>query len=173
MKSSGTRNSGVFVAVIVIVVLLVVAAAVYFAGETCTVETAMSPVITPNQQAAIDLYSKKCHPRWSSDLKREKEYQVVVLRPITEPPPAGNRYQEQDVVFEVEKGPDRMQLSFGSADTFAFMSKVPEVERKDTLLIGCYLACPAALIRKQLSSWHGQPMHYFRTETPTSPVITQ
>jgi hypothetical protein len=98
---------------------------------------------------------------------------VVVLRPIAEPPPKGNRYKEVDVVFQVEKGPERTQLSFGSSENFAFMSKVPEPERKDSLLIGCYLACPAALIRKQVSSWHGQPIHYFRTDTPTSPVITQ
>jgi|GEM_PF-4496621 len=173
MKSSGTRNSSLPAAAIVIVLLLVVAAAIYFAGETCTVEPVMSQVVSPNKQTAIDLYSKKCHPRWSSDPKREKKFQVVVLRPITEPLPQGNRYKEADVVFEVEQGPERMQLSFGSAENFAFMNKLPESERKDSLLIGCYLACPAALIRKQALSWHGQPIHYFRTETPTSPVITQ
>jgi hypothetical protein len=155
------------------IVLIAAAAVFYFTGQECTVETAMSPVISPNKQMAIDLYSKKCHPRWSSNPKREKESQVVVLRPITEPPPEGNRYKEADVVFELEKGPERAQLSFGNVDTFAFMNKVPEAERKDSLLIGCYLTCPAALIRKQLSSWHGQPIHYFRTETPTSPAVTQ
>ncbi len=170
MKS---RSLNLPVVLEVAIVFIAAAAVFYFMSQTCTVETAMSPVITPNKQAAIDLYWKKCHPRWSSNPKREKEYQVVVLRPITEPQPEGNRYKEADVVFEMEKGPQPTQFSFGSPDNFAFMSKVPEAERKDSLLIGCYLACPAALIRKQVSNWHGQPIHYFRTETPTGAVITQ
>jgi hypothetical protein len=98
----------------IIVVLLVVVSAMYFMGQSCTVQTAMSSVLSPNKQTASDLYSKQCYPRWSGDLKREKEYQVVVLRPITEPPPEGNRYKEVDVVFQAEKGPERTQLSFGS-----------------------------------------------------------
>jgi hypothetical protein len=157
----------------VVIVLIAAAALFYFTSQECTIDMLMSPVISPNKKTAIDLYLKKCHPRWSSDPKREKEFQVVVLRPITDTPPEENRYKEADVVFELEEKPGLAQLSFGSVDTFAFMSKVPEAEQKDTLLIGCYLTCPAALIRKQVSSWHGQPVHYFRTETPTSPVITQ
>ncbi|HXN17679.1 MAG TPA: hypothetical protein VN875_05050 [Candidatus Binatus sp.] len=157
----------------VAIVFIAAAAVFYFMGQTCTVETLMSPVISPNRQAAIDLYSKKCHPRWSDNPKREKEFQVIVLRPISEPQPEGNRYKEADVVFEMEKGPRPMQFLFASPDSFAFMNKVPEAERKDSLLIGCYLTCPSVLIRKQASSWRGQPIHYFRTETPTGPVITQ
>jgi hypothetical protein len=168
-----TRSLKIAVLLEVSIVLLAAAAVFYFRSQSCTVEPAMSPVIAPNKQTAIDLYSKKCHPRWSSNPKREKEYQVVVLRPITDTPPEGNRYKEADVVFELQEKPGLAQLSFDSVDTFAFMSKVPQAEQKDTLLIGCYLTCPGALVRKQLSSWHGQPIHYFRTETPTSPVITQ
>lgn len=155
------------------IVLIAAIAVFYFTGQECTIETLITPIISPNKQNAIDLYLKKCHPRWSSNPKREKEYQVVVLRPITDTPPEGNRYNEADVVFELQEKPGLAQLSFGSVDTFAFMSKVPQAEQKDTLLIGCYLTCPGALVRKQISSWRGQPIHYFRTETPTSPVITQ
>jgi hypothetical protein len=175
LMASPTKTHSLKIGVLLEVAIVIIAGAavLYFTGQTCSVETIMSPVISPNKQTAIDLYSKKCRPRWSSDAKREKEYQVVVLRPISEPPPEGNRYEEADVVFQVEKGPERTQLSFGSVDNFAFMNKVPETERKDSLLIGCYLACPAGLIRKQVSSWRGQPIHYFRTDTPTSPVITQ
>jgi|HubBroStandDraft_3_1064219.scaffolds.fasta_scaffold670948_1 hypothetical protein len=168
-----TRSLKIAVLLEVVIVLMAAAAVFYFTSQECTIGTLMSPVISPNKKTAIDLYLKKCHPRWSSNPIREKEYQVVVLRPITDTPPEGNRYQEADVVFELEEKPGLAQLSFGSVDTFAFMSKVPEAEQKDTLLIGCYLTCPAALVRKQLSNWRGQPVHYFRTETPTSPVSTQ
>jgi hypothetical protein len=168
-----TRSLKIAVLLEVAIVLIAAAAVFYFKGQECTIETAMLPIIAPNKQTAIDLYSKKCRPRWSNNPKREKEFQVVVLRPITEPPPEGNRYNEADVVFEVEKGTERTQLSFGTPETFAFMNNIPEAERKDSLLIGCYLTCPAALIRKQLTTWHGQPIHYFRTDTPTSPVITR
>ncbi|MGC2766963.1 MAG: hypothetical protein WB607_15755 [Candidatus Acidiferrum sp.] len=77
------------------------------------------------------------------------------------------------MVFEVEMGPERMQLSFGAPGSFAFFDKLPEKEKKNTILIGCYLACPSAGIGKQLHSWRGQPIHYFLTETPSSPTIAQ
>jgi hypothetical protein len=168
-----TRSLKIAVLLEVAIVLIAARAVFYFTGQECTIDTIISPLIAPNKQTAIDFYLKKCHPRWSNDPKREKQFQVVVLRPITDTPPEGNRYKEADVVFELEEKPGLAQLSFGSAENFAFMNKVPEPERQDSLLIGCYLTCPAALIRKQVSSWRGQPLHYFRTETPTSPVITQ
>src|ERR1700691_2263762 len=172
-KPTKTRSLKIAVLLEVAIVLIAAAAVFYFTGQECTIDTLISPIISPNKKTAIDLYLKKCHSRWSSDPKREKEYQVVVLRPITDTPPEGNRYKEADVVFELEEKPGLAHLSFGSVDTFAFMSRVPQAEQKDTLLIGCYLTCPAALIRKQLSSWRGQSIHYFRTDTPTSPVITK
>jgi hypothetical protein len=166
MKASSSPNPALLLAAAVAVAAIAI---IFLKGESCTVETAMSPVISPDKLVAIDLYSKKCHARWS----KQKEYRVVVLRPITDPPPEGNRYEEANVVFEVEMGPERMQLSFGAPGSFAFFDKLPENEKKNTLLIGCYLACPSAGIRKQLHNWRGQPIHYFLTETPTSPTMAQ
>lgn len=170
MRASSARYPALLLAAVLAVAAIAI---VFLKGEICTVETAMSPVISPDKLVAIDLYSKRCHARWSSDRTKEKEYRVVVLRPITDPPPEANRYQEANVVFEVEMGPERMQLSFGAPGNFAFFDKLPEDEKKSTILIGCYLACPSAGIRKQLHSWRGQPIHYFLTETPSSPAIAQ
>jgi hypothetical protein len=164
MKAS-SRNATLLIATAFTVAAIAV---IFLKGGGCTVETAMSPVISPDKQAAIDLYSKKCRARWSRDATKEKEYQVVVLRPITEPPPEGNRYKEADVVFEVQKGPEPMQLSFGSPSSWVLFEKLPEQERKNSLVIGCGLPCPSAGIRKQLHLWHGQPIHYILTETPSS-----
>jgi hypothetical protein len=107
-------------------------------------------VMTPDKQAAIDEYVKKCRPRGSTHATKEKEYWVVVLRPVTEPPPEGYRYKEEDVVFEIEKGPEPMQLSFGRPSGSILFEKLPEEEKKNTLHIDCHFACPAASIRKQL-----------------------
>lgn len=141
--------------------------------ETCTVEPAAVAIMTPDKGAAIDLYTKKCHDRGTKDPTKNKEYQVVVLRPVAEPPPEDNRYKEEDVVFEVEKGPERMQLSFGNPGTLVYFNYLPEEERKSGLAIECYLSCPEAGLRKQLLSWHGKPIHYFRTEAPNTPPIVQ
>jgi hypothetical protein len=141
--------------------------------ESCTVETPTVAMMTPDKQAAIDLYTKKCHDRGTNDPTKDKEYQVVVLRPVTEPPFKENRYKEEDVVFEVEKGPERMQLSFGNPGTLVYFNYLPEEERKSGLAIECYLSCPESGIRKQLLSWHGKPIHYFRTEAPNTPPIVQ
>jgi hypothetical protein len=166
-------HSGRNAALLIAAILAFAAIAVFFPkGERCTVETTMEPVMSPDKQAAIDLYSKKCRPRWSSDATKEKEYMVVVLRPVTEPAPNGNRYKEADVVFEVEQGPERMQLSFGPSNLSSF-DKLPEEERRNALLIGCEFACPAAGIRTQLHNWHGHPVHYILTETPSSPAIAE
>jgi hypothetical protein len=140
---------------------------------SCTVETPTVAMMTPDKQAAIDLYTKKCHVRGTNDPTKDKEYQVVVLRPVMEPPPQENRYKEEDVVFEVEKGPERIQLSFGNPGTLVYFNYLPEEERKSGLAIECYLSCPEAGIRKQLLSWHGKPIHYFRTEAPNTPPIVQ
>jgi hypothetical protein len=148
-------------------------AAIFLQGERCTVETAWSAVMTPDKQAAIDEYVKKCRPRWSSHATKEKEYWVVVLRPVTEPPPERYRYKEEDVVFEIEKGPEPMQLSFGSPSGSILFEKLPEQEKKNTLHIDCHFACPATSIRKQQHSWHGHPIHYTITETPSSPMVAQ
>jgi len=141
--------------------------------ESCTVEISTVAVMTPDKQGAIDLYTKKCHEGGTNDPAKDKEYQVVVLRPVTEPPPQENRYKEEDVVFEVEKGPEPMQLSFGNPGTLVYFNSLPEEERKSGLAIECYLSCPEAGIRKQLLSWHGKPIHYFRTEAPNAPPVVQ
>lgn len=135
--------------------------------ESCAVEPAAPAIMAPDKGTAIDLYTKKCRDRGTN-----KEYSVIVLRPVAEPPPEGNRYKEEDVVFEIEKRPERTQLSFANPGTFVYFNYLPEEERKSALMIGCYLSCPQAGIRKQILSWHGKPIHYFRTEAPnTEPIV--
>ena len=167
-----TRLSGFVALFLAGVVLLACAFMTSCKKESCTVVPTVA-AMTPDKQAAIDVYFKKCHERGTNDATKEKEYQVVVLRPVTEPPPEENRYKEEDVVFEIEKGPDPVQLSFGNPGILSYFNYLPEEERKSGLAIECYLSCPQAGIRKQLLSWHGKPIHYFRTEAPNTEPIVQ
>jgi hypothetical protein len=170
MNTLSIRSPALLIGAILAIAAIAV---IFLKGESCTVDTAWSAVMTPDKQGAIDEYVKKCRPRWSSHATKEKEYWVVVLRPVTEPPPEGYRYKEEDVVFEIDKGPEPIQISYGSPLGWTAFEKLPEEERKNSLLIDCYFACPAAGIRKQQHSWHGHPIHYTITETPSSPVVAQ
>jgi hypothetical protein len=48
------------------------------------------------------------------------------------------------MVFQLEKGPERIQLFFTSPSPYALFKNLPEEERKNSILIGCYLAHPSA-----------------------------
>jgi hypothetical protein len=170
MNAVSSRNAALIIGAILAIAAIAVS---FLKGESCTVYTAWSAVMTPDKQAAIDEYVKKCRPRWSSHTTKEKAYCVVVLRPVTEPPPGGYHYKEDDVIFEVDKGPEPIQISHGSPLGWTVFEKLPEEERKNSLLIDCHFACPPAGIRKQLHSWHGHPIHYTITETPSSPMVAQ
>lgn len=156
-----------------VIVAALIGAAIFLKTDSCTVERMMSPWITPDRQSAVDVYIKQCHPRWPRNPGDTREDWVVVLRPIEVLPPRNDRYREADVVFEVVKGAERTQLSFGSPASWIFFKDLPDEEQKTSLVIGCYLSCPASGIQKQLFAWHGRAIHYFRTETPSSPTVTQ
>ncbi len=139
--------------------------------DSCTVEARWFPIISPDKTLAADMYLRKCSPRLLSEQSHIREYVTVVLRPISQPPPAENHYREADVVFEVEKGQEPPQLSLGSPSNWGQYSELSR-EPDNTLIIGCLASCPAARIRTREYKWRDHPIRYLRTESPsTSPVV--
>jgi hypothetical protein len=51
--------------------------------------------LSPDAQKSATLYTKQCGAVKAG--VAEKEYLVVVMRPVSEPPPIGNRFAESDV----------------------------------------------------------------------------
>jgi len=142
----------------VIVLGLAVGTFVLARGTVCTVEDTWQ-FISPDEVAAIDVYATACHPRYSSAASDIKHCNVVVLRPITELRPENNRYNEADIVFEVEKTSTNTQLSFGSMANYLLPGDPTLEGQKKVLVISCY-QCSPGNIRKKAPSWNGHAIRY-------------
>jgi len=139
-------------------------------SNVCAVEDTWQ-FIGPGEVDAIELYATACHPRYSSAESKIKHYYVVVLHPITEPRPEKDRYNQADVVFEVEKTSEKTQLSFGSLANYLPPDDPSRADKEKVLVIGCY-QCSPSHVRKKLHSWNGQAIRYaFSNDATPRPVI--
>jgi hypothetical protein len=139
---------------------------VFLRGDSCTIDWRMSAELSPDKTTTIDPYSKTCHPRYSNAASKTKRYDVIVLRPASEPPPVGNRYSEADVVFEIEKSDHETEQG---AYPIQFTGLAPE----NQIVIWCAPYCPSQNIRKKLHTWRGQTIHYRFQESPTGPIVDE
>jgi hypothetical protein len=123
--------------------------------------------LSPDAQKSATLYTKQCGAVKAG--VAEKEYFVVVMRPVSEPPPIDNRFAESDVIFEVE---GRAKIGAGgSPSSHGEFKQLPKEEQDTSILIEC-LDCDRQKILKQLHVWRGIPIHYYFSQpSGTNPVI--
>jgi len=139
-------------------------------SNVCVIEGTWQ-FIGPDEIDAIDMYATACHPRYSNAASKIKHYYVVALRPITEPRPDNDRYNEANVVFEIEKTNKETQLSFGSLADYSAPDDPSRADQEKVLVIGCY-QCSPSRVRKKLHSWNGQAIRYaFSDSAAPRPMI--
>lgn len=167
MHTSSVKNLSIISAM---VLALAGATLVLGRSNVCVVEDTWQ-FIGPDEIDAIDMYATACHPRYSNAASKIKHYYVVALRPITEPRPKNDGYNEADVVFEIEKTSEETQLSFGSLASYLPPDHPSRADQEKVLVIGCY-QCSPSHVRKKLHSWNGQAMRYaFSDHATPRPVI--
>ena len=156
--------AGLTLAIVVAVAMLRLRAS-HGNGQDCNTSFYLTALSSDGQKSS-NLYLRQC-----GTINRgiaEREYFVVVMRPVSEPLPANNRYDEPDVVFEVE-GRAKLGLG-GSPSSHAQFQALPKEEQETSILIECQ-NCDDHKILKQSHQWRGIPLHYYFSQPSRDPVI--
>lgn len=134
-------------------------------GQDCNTSFYLTALSSDGQKSS-NLYLRQC-----GTINRgvaEKEYFIVVMRPVSDPLPAENRYDEADVVFEVE-GRAKLGLG-GSPSSHTQFHTLPKEEQDTSVLIECQ-DCDGHKILKQSHQWRGVPIHYYFSQPAGDPAI--
>ncbi len=151
-----------------IALALVIAIALFYLATKDHCKTYyQGAALAADGQKSSTLYLKQCGAVTRG--VAEKEYSLVVMRPVSEPPPADNRFDESDLVFEIE-GERTFGLG-GSPSSYEAFRYLPKQEQENSVLIECQY-CAGLRILKKSHQWRGIPIHYyFSNPSGTNPTI--